>query len=78
MAYFTYDTSVIISRRLVDFRRTKGLVLSSVALLEVTASAKDESQRKFFEDLFRNCEQDESLIVPNGADWLFASKILFC
>jgi hypothetical protein len=31
MAYFTYDTSVIISRKLFDLRiRTKDLVLSSV------------------------------------------------
>jgi len=77
MAYFTYDTSVIISRRLVDFRRRRGLLLSSVALLEVTASARDESQRKVYEDLSRDYEQDGSLIVPNNADWLLASKILF-
>jgi predicted nucleic acid-binding protein len=77
MTYFTYDTSVIISRRLVDFRRTKGLLLSSVALLEVTASSKDESERKIYQDLFQQFEQDDSLIIPNGADWLYASKILF-
>ena|SRR5689334_8550653 len=77
MAYFTYDTSVLISRRLVDLRTTKGLLMSSVALLEVTASVQDEARRKFYEDLFRYYEQDKTLIVPNAADWLYASKILY-
>ena len=78
MAYFTYDTSVLISRRLIDLRiRTKDFLLSSVVLLELTASAKDDSQRRFYEQVFRDCDQDKALIVPNDADWLFASKILF-
>ena len=78
MAYFTYDTSVIISRNLIDLRsRTKDLLLSSVVFLELIASAKDDSRRKAYEGLFLDYEHDNSLIVPNDADWLFASKILF-
>jgi predicted nucleic acid-binding protein len=78
MAYFTYDTSVIISRRPFDVRmRTKGLVLSSVALLELTASSEDDSQRKVWEEMFVKYARDNALIVPNEADWLLASKILF-
>jgi len=78
MAYFTYDTSVIIARRPIDLRpRRGGLVLSSVVLMELTASAVDDSQRKNYEFLFREHEQNDSLIVPNDNDWFFASKILF-
>ena len=76
MSYFTCDTSVIISRGLDDLRKTKGLLLSSVVLLELMASATDNSRRKFYEALFLNFGRDNTLIVPNEADWLFASKIL--
>jgi len=77
VAYFTYDTSVVIAKRLVDFRKPNGLLLSSVVLLELTASAEDESQRKIYEGLFRYYQSDESLIIPNEEDWLLASKILY-
>jgi predicted nucleic acid-binding protein len=78
MAYFTYDTSVIIARRSIDLRPTSGgLVLSSVVLMELTASAIDDSQRKVYEFLFREHQQNDSLIIPNDNDWLFASKVLF-
>ena len=77
MAYFTYDTSVIIAKRLVDFRKANGLLLSSVVLLELTASAEDDSERKFYESIFLDYQYDESLIIPNEADWLLASKILY-
>jgi len=60
VAYFTYDTSVVISKQLVNFRKTSGLLLSSIVLLELTASAQDDSQRKFFESLFRDYQSDES------------------
>lgn len=78
MAYFTYDTSVIIARRSLDLRpKPGGLFLSSVVLLELTASAIDDSRRKMYEFLFRQHEQNDSLIVPNDNDWFFASKVLF-
>ena len=78
MAYFTYDTSVIIARKPLDLRaKPSGLVLSSVVLLELTASAIDDSQRKVYEHLFREHQQNKSLLVPNDNDWFFASKVLF-
>lgn len=78
MAYFTYDTSVIIARRSIVLRPTPGgLVLSSVVLMELTASAIDDSQRKVYEFLFREHQQNKSLLVPNDNDWFFASKVLF-
>jgi predicted nucleic acid-binding protein len=77
MSYFTCDTSVIISQGLDDLRKMKGLLLSSVVLLELMASATDNSRRKVYEGLFLDFGRDNRLIVPNEADWLFASKILY-
>ena len=78
MPYFTYDTSVMISRGPLDLLlSTKGLVLSSVVLLELMASATDNSHRKVYESMFLNYERENALIVPNEADWLYASKILY-
>ena len=77
MPYFTYDTSVIVSRRSIALRKTKGLLMSSVVLLELIAGAQDDAGRKMYEGLSLEYKEDESLIVPNEADWLYASKILY-
>ena len=78
MPYFTYDTSVLVSRKLTDFREMPpSFLLSAVVLMEITAGARDESERKFYEGIFRQYQKDDSLIVPNEDDWLLASKILF-
>jgi predicted nucleic acid-binding protein len=78
MPYFTYDTSVMVSRRALDLRlRTKSHLMSSIVLLELMASATDKSRRKIYERLFLDYRRDNALIVPNEADWLFASKILY-
>jgi predicted nucleic acid-binding protein len=75
MPNFTYDTSVIISRKVMDL--PDGFFMSAVVLMELTASARDDSQRKTYEKLFRQYEQDNSLIIPDGNDWLLASRILY-
>jgi predicted nucleic acid-binding protein len=78
MPYFTYDTSVIISRRLVSLPKLPGdFRLSSIVLMELMASAKDDSQRKAYEELFRGYQKEKLLIVPNEDDWLLASKVLY-
>lgn len=78
MSYFTYDTSVIISRKVTDLPGLPGsFLMSAVVLMELTASAKDDSQRKVYERLFRYYQQDNSLIVPGENDWLLTSRILF-
>jgi hypothetical protein len=51
--------------------------MSAVVLMELTASAKDDSQRKRYERLFRVYQEDNSLIVPDQNDWLLASRILY-
>jgi len=78
MPYFTYDTSVIISKSLVIYTdKASNFVMSSVVLLELMASASDDSSRKLIERLFRDYAHDNSLIVPNEDDWLLASKVLY-
>ena len=77
MSYFTCDTSVIISQGLDDLRKTNGLLLSSAVMLELMASATDNSRLKVYEGVFLEFGQDNRLIVPNQEDWLFASKILY-
>ena len=78
MPYFTYDTSVCVSRKLTDFQdMPENFRMSAVVLMELTAGARDESRRKFYEDFFRQYQKDHSLIVPNDEDWLMTSKILF-
>ena len=45
--------------------------------MELCASAKDQSQVIVYENTFRTCHRDNSLIVPNEQDWLLASKVLY-
>ena len=75
MPFFTYDTSFIISYKLSDL--PDNFLLSAVVLLELMASAKDESTLKQYERLRKAYEKDDTLIVPNTEDWLLSSKILY-
>jgi predicted nucleic acid-binding protein len=50
MPYFTYDTSVIIARRVPILQNMpQNFLMSAVVLMELAASAHDVSQRKKFE-----------------------------
>ena len=78
MGFFTYDTSVIISRGMPELPgQSDSFLWSSVVLLELTAKANDESERKVYERLFLEYAKDNSLIVPDDKDWQLASKILY-
>src|SRR6185436_8392003 len=78
MAYFTYDTSVFISRKLTDFHEMpRSFRMSAVVLMELIAGADDASDRKFYEEMARQFKENKMLIVPNEDDWLLASRILF-
>jgi predicted nucleic acid-binding protein len=78
MAYFTCDTSVLISRRLTNFHEMPPrFLMSAVVQMELMAGAEDDARRKFYERAFRQYQRDNSLIVPNDDDWLLASKILY-
>jgi predicted nucleic acid-binding protein len=75
MAYFTCDTSTIISRKLSDL--PDNFLFSSVVFMELMASAQDDSQRRQLELTYKDYAKDNSLIVPNTDDWLMASKVLY-
>jgi len=75
MPFYTYDTSTIISRNIAAL--PDNFLLSAVVLMELTASAKDDSQRKVYEALYRQYRSDNTLIVPAAEDWLLASKVLY-
>jgi hypothetical protein len=75
MRYYTCDTSTIISRKLSDL--PDNFLFSSVVLLELMASASDDSERRRYEALSRDYRKDDSLITPVTDDWLLASKILY-
>ena len=78
MPYFTYDTSVIISRKLTDLQRMpQSFLMSAVVLMELMASAEDRSEQKFLEGLFGHYQRRNLLIVPTINDWLLAAKILY-
>lgn len=78
MPNYTYDTSVIISRKLTDLPGGSGsFFMSAVVLMELTASARDDAQRKLYERLFRQYQNDNSLIAPDENDWLLTSRILY-
>src|SRR5215813_10280561 len=78
MAYFTYDTSVIISRKLIGLlAMPSSFLMSAIVLTELSASVRDESERKMWETAFRSYQKEERLIVPDAEDWLLTSKILF-
>src|ERR1044072_174592 len=78
MPYFTYDTSVIISRNLTDLQRMpQSFLMSAVVLLELMAGAEDRLIRKFWEGMFRHYQKRNLLIVPTVQDWLLAAKILY-
>lgn len=75
MPLYTYDTSTIIARNIGDL--PDNLLLSAIVLMELTASSRDDSQRKVYEALYREYSSNKTLIVPVAEDWLLASKVLY-
>ncbi len=75
MSLYTVDTSAIISRKLLDL--PNNFLFSSVVLMELMASASDESRRRTYENIYRSYQKDDALIVPETEDWLMTSKVLF-
>lgn len=78
MPYFTYDTSVLIARKLTDFHEMpQNFRMSAIVLLELIGRSGDATELKRYEQLFHQYQKDNSLIVPNDDEWLLASKILY-
>ena len=78
MAYFTYDTSVLVSRKQTELlAMPSSFLMSAIVLMELSSSAPDLSRRNLYETLFRSFQKEQRLIVPDVEDWLLTSKILF-
>lgn len=75
MAYVTFDTSFIISNRVSSL--PDNFLLSGVVVMELVASANDESVRKAFEAMRAAHERDGTLIVPTSEDWLMVGRVLY-
>ena len=77
MAYFTYDTSVCISRNFTDFQRMpRDFRLSAVVMMELMAGEPDKSRRKFFGEIYSDYRKPNWIIVPTADDWLLSAKVL--
>jgi predicted nucleic acid-binding protein len=78
MPYFTYDTSVLISRKLTDFQKMpESFLMSAIVLMELMAGAIDRSDKKLYERAFQHFHNNDLLIIPIYDDWLTTSKILY-
>ena len=77
MPYFTYDTSVCVSRKLTDFQKMpQDFRLSAIVMMELMAGDLNQSRRKFFKEIFRHYQKNNLIIVPNADDWLLAARVL--
>jgi len=70
----TFDTCIFIKYQPSDL--PKGFRLTAVVLQELTAGAGDDKEVKYWNEVRRARERDETLLVPNGEDWWMAGKVL--
>ena len=75
MPAITYDTSIFKSYKPEDF--PSGFLFSAVVIQELIAGANDDSEADRWIAAFRGFAKEDRLIVPNDADWLLASKVLY-
>ena len=75
MPPITFDTSVFKTYKPADF--PAGFVFSAVVIQEMMASASDDSELKRWAAAWGAYEREDRLIVPDSADWLMASKVLY-
>lgn len=75
MPLVTFDTSVFNSYKPKGF--PSGFLFSAVVIQELIASANDDSEVDKWVATRRAAEKEDRLIVPDSADWLLASKVLY-
>lgn len=71
----TFDTSVFKSYKPKGF--PSGFLFSAVVIQELIASSNDDSEVDRWVATRRAAEKEKRLIVPNSADWLLASRVLY-
>lgn len=72
---YTYDTSFINGNRLSVF--PDNFFYSDVVLLELIASASDDTIFKLHQQTRRIFLENDRLIIPDAEDWLMAGKVLY-
>lgn len=78
MPYFTYDTSVLIARKLTDFQKMpESFLMSAVVLMELMAGARDKTYQRVYAQAFQRFQKINSLIIPTYGDWVTTSRILY-
>jgi predicted nucleic acid-binding protein len=75
MPPITYNTSIFKSYRPEVF--PSGFLFPAVVIQELIASANDDSEVNRWVAARRAYEREDRLIVPNSANWLLASKVLY-
>lgn len=75
MSRVTFDTSVFVSYPREKF--PAGFVFSAPVILEIIASANDDTEQRRWEATLLAAAGQGKLIVPAPSDWLMASKILY-
>lgn len=75
MPPITFDTSIFTSYKPEGF--PSGFLFSAVVIQELIASANDDSEVYRWVAARRAYEKEDRLIIPNSADWLMASKVLY-
>jgi predicted nucleic acid-binding protein len=71
----TFDTSIFTSYRPGEF--PPGFLFSAVVIQELIAAANDDSEVSRWIATSRASQKENRLIVPNSADWIMASKVLY-
>jgi predicted nucleic acid-binding protein len=74
MPLITFDTCIFITWQ--PSNLPKGFRLSAVVLQELVTGANDNNEVKYWNDVRRAREKDETLLVPTGEDWWFVGKVL--
>lgn len=74
MALITFDTCIFIARKPSYF--PKGFRMTAIVLQELTAGAPDDRMVRFWNEIRRERERDNTLLVPTGEDWWMAGKVL--
>lgn len=74
MPIITFDTCIFITYQ--PSYLPKGFRLTAVVLQELTVGANDNTEVKYWNEVRKAREKDETLLVPNGEDWFIAGKVL--
>lgn len=74
MAGVVFDTSVVIAHNLTEY--PDSFLMSAVVLQELIAGAADKSVVQKWLALYRLCEKENRLLIPDGADWCEAGRVM--